>query len=57
MKTIYLVETIDFYDGYWGYAYRAEKAFTTKEDAEQYLSSSGEVGRVIKIELEGGDTQ
>lgn len=52
MKTIYLVETVDFVDGYWGFAYRAEKAFTTKEAAEQFLSSLNENGRVIEIELE-----
>lgn len=62
MKTIYLVETVAFIDGYWGYAYQAEKAFTTKEAAEQYLSSLGndwrvKEGRVIEIQLvEGGDT-
>ena len=60
-KIIYLVETVDFIDGYWGYAYQAKKAFTTKEAAEQYLSSlgndwRGKEGRVIEIQLvEGGD--
>lgn len=61
-KTIYLVETVDFIDGYWGYAYQAEKAFTTREAAEQYLSSLGDnwrakEGRIIEIQLEeGGET-
>lgn len=59
MKTIYLVQTVDFIDGYWGYAWKSEKAFTTKEAAEQYLSSLGndwrvKEGRVIEIQLEEG---
>ena len=56
-KVIYLVETVAFIDGYWGYAWKAEKAFTTKRAAEKYLSSLKEEGRIIEIELEGGDTQ
>lgn len=61
MKTIYLVQTVAFIDGYWGYAWKSEKAFTTKEAAEQYLSSLEELegwkakeGRVIEIKLEEG---
>lgn len=62
MENIYLVQTVAFIDGYWGYAYKTEKAFTTKEAAEQYLSSLGEElgwrakeGKVIEIKLEEGD--
>ena len=62
MKTIYLVEKVAFIDGYWGYAFSPVKAFTSKEAAEQYLSSLGEElgdwrikeGRIIEIQLEEG---
>jgi len=60
-KIIYLVETVDFIDGYWGYAYSPKKAFTTKEAAEQYLSTlsqelgwKAKEGRIIEIKLEKG---
>lgn len=55
MKTIYLVEKVAFIDGYWGYAFSPVKAFTSEEAAEQYLSSLGEDGRIVKIELEDVD--
>ena len=62
MKKIYLVQTVDFIDGYWGYAYKPQKAFTTKEAAEQYLSSLEELegwkakeGKVVEVKLEEGD--
>lgn len=62
MKTIYLVQTVAFIDGYWGYSYKPEKAFTTKGEAEKYLSSlaqelgwKAKEGRVVKIKLEEGD--
>ena len=57
MKTIYLVEKVAFIDGYWGYAFTPVKAFTTKKAAEEFLSSLKEEGRIMEIELEGGDTQ
>lgn len=52
MKNIYLVERVDFIDGYWGYAFAPVKAFMTKEKAEEFLSSLGEEGRVVEIKLE-----
>ena len=62
MKKIYLVQTVAFIDGYWGYAYSPEKAFTTKEAAEQYLSSlaqelgwKAKEGKVVEVKLEEGD--
>lgn len=56
MKKIYLVETVAFIDGYWGYAFSPVKAFTSKEKAEEFLSTLRE-GRVVEIELEDGATQ
>jgi len=54
IKTIYLVEKVAFIDGYWGYAFSPVKAFTSKEKAEEFLSTLRE-GRVVKIELEDDD--
>lgn len=51
MKYIYLVEKVDFIDGYWGYAFAPVKAFASKEKAEEFLSTLKE-GRVVKLELE-----
>ena len=60
MKTIYLVQTVAFIDGYWGYAYKPSRAFMTKEAAEQYLSSlaqelgwQAKEGQIVEIKLEG----
>ena len=51
MQYIYLVEKVDFIDGYWGYAYAPVKAFKSQEKAEEFLETLGE-GRVVKLELE-----
>ena len=56
MKTIYLVEKVAFIDGYWGYAFSPVKAFTSQEKAEEFLGTLKE-GRIVKIELEEGDTK
>lgn len=52
MKKIYIVQSVDFYDGYWGFAWKVEKAFQAKEDAEKYREQIQGDSRIIEVELD-----